>query len=36
MLLNAKLIANDFMDTSVDVRLNLLTIVPITRNKGAD
>ncbi len=35
MLLNSKLIANDFTDTSIDVRLNVLTIVLITLDRGA-
>lgn len=36
MLLNSKLIKKNFRDTSADVRLNLLTLVIITRHRGAD
>jgi len=34
--LNSKLIANNDTTTMVDVRINLLTLVLITRNRGAD
>jgi hypothetical protein len=36
MLPGSKLITKNFKDTSVDVRLNLLFYVLITRDRGAD
>ena len=36
MLLNSKLITKNFTNTSGDVRLNLLTLVIITLQRGAD
>jgi hypothetical protein len=35
VLLNSKLIAKDFAATLVDVRVNLLTLVLITEQRGA-
>ena len=35
VLLNSKLIAKDFTATLVDVRVNLLTLVLITEQRGA-
>ena len=36
MLLNSKLITKNFTNTSADVRLNLLTLVIIIPDRGAD